>query len=328
MPPAAQANTSQSIDGLPPLEPNTKNQHYVWKHYLNAWAAEGTFCCYWHADNRLLATQPKRVASQTYFYEAQELTDGDLEFLDLVLGQATDAPLREINKNFIQLTQLPFRIRRLLETSTMPEALRTELEKHLLWAERNSGERFHTSIENEAQDILDKLRNGDATFWDDEEDCINFSYFLSVQYFRTANMQARLGSISATIPGHDPSRTAAVINYMAATNMGASLFREQRAFRIRFLRNRTSVPFITGDQPVLNMLDPTATEDVEIYYPLSPSMALVLTKDMTRFPDGERLATMVEVERYNHAIFSRSNDQVYSNSEAYLRDLVTIDKDL
>ncbi len=22
-------------------EPNAKNQHYVWQHYLNAWAAEG-----------------------------------------------------------------------------------------------------------------------------------------------------------------------------------------------------------------------------------------------------------------------------------------------
>jgi hypothetical protein len=49
-------------------EPNAKNQHYVWQHYLNAWAAEGTFFCYRQKDKKLFPTQPKAVASQTYFY--------------------------------------------------------------------------------------------------------------------------------------------------------------------------------------------------------------------------------------------------------------------
>jgi hypothetical protein len=46
--------------------PNTKNQHYVWQHYLNAWVADGTFCCYRQKDKKLFRTRPKVVASETY----------------------------------------------------------------------------------------------------------------------------------------------------------------------------------------------------------------------------------------------------------------------
>jgi len=62
-------------------ETNAKNQHYVWQHYLNAWATDGTFCCYRQKDSKLFPTQPKAIASQTYFYEAQQLTAGDINLL-------------------------------------------------------------------------------------------------------------------------------------------------------------------------------------------------------------------------------------------------------
>ncbi len=70
------------------------------------------------------------------------------------------------------------------------------------------------------------------------------------------------------------------------------------------------------------MLDPKATDDLELYYPLSPKLAVVLTKDAARFPDRERSVTPFEVERYNYAIYSNSEDQIYSNDAAYLRRLV------
>ena len=65
--------------------PNSKNQHYVWQHYLNAWAAEGTFCCFRHKDRHLFTTQPKSVASETYFYEAHQLTEADRKFIEAII---------------------------------------------------------------------------------------------------------------------------------------------------------------------------------------------------------------------------------------------------
>jgi len=76
------------------------------------------------------------------------------------------------------------------------------------------------------------------------------------------------------------------------------------------------------------MLNPKKTDDVDLYYPLSPTLAIVLTKDSKKFPHQRRRVSQLEVENYNYAIFQASEDQVYSNDETYLRSLVTMGKHL
>jgi len=231
-----------------------------------------------------------------------------------------------LNRDYIKLNQLTFELReRIKRRELLPEA-RIAVEEQLRWAERNLAERYHAGIENKCQDIMDSLRSGDDAFYKDEVRCVDFLYFLSLQYFRTAKMREGLSNISSYVPGHDPRRTANILNHIHATNVGAGLFRQRNAYRIVFLKNHTPIPFIAGDQPVLNMLDPKATEDVELYYPLSPRLAVILTKDTAKFPDRERSVTLFEVERYNYAIYSESEDQIYSNDEAYLRSLVLMGK--
>jgi hypothetical protein len=88
------------------------------------------------------------------------------------------------------------------------------------------------------------------------------------------------------------------------------------------------VPFIAGDQPVINMLDPFATNDLELFYPLSPGLAIVLSKDTVKFRNRQLPVTTFEVERYNYAIYSKSEDQVYSNDESYLRSIVAMGKNV
>ena len=309
-------------------EPNAKNQHYVWQHYLNGWAAEGSFCCYRHKDKKLFPTQPKVVASQTYFYETQQLTGADEKFLEDFISKATDERLRELNRDYVKLTQLPFKLRAQIKGANLLPEVRAVLEEQLRWAERNLGERYHAGIENKCQDILDSLRSESDAFYQDEVRCVDFLHFLSLQYFRTAKMREGLSKIPSYVPGHDPRRTAAILNHIHGTNIGAGLYRERKAYRIVFLKNATATPFIAGDQPVINMLDPTATDDLEFYYPLSPRLAMVLTKDAIKLPDRTRNVAGFEVERYNYAIYSKSDDQIYSSDEAYLRSLVSMGKDV
>jgi hypothetical protein len=309
-------------------EPNAKNQHYVWRHYLNAWAAEGTFFCYRQKNKKLFPTQPKAVASQTFFYETQQLTDADKKFLEDFISKATDERLRALNRDYVKLTQLSFELRAQLKDTNLQPEVRSYLEEQLRWAEKNLGERYHAGIENKCQDILDSLRSESDVFYHDDLRCVDFLYFLSLQYFRTVKMREGLSNVPSYVPGHDPRRTAAVLNHIHATNVGAGLYRERKAYRIVFLRNVTAIPFVAGDQPVINMLDPKATDDLELYYPLTPRLAMVLTKNVVIFPDRTRNVTQFEVERYNYAIYSRSDDQVYSNDQLYLGSLVKIRKDV
>jgi Protein of unknown function (DUF4238) len=310
------------------VEPNAKNQHYVWRHYLDAWAAEDTFCCYFQKNEKLLPTQPKAVASQTYFYEIRQLTDADKKFLDEVISKATDERLRDLNRNYVKLTQLSFDLRAQLRDESLRSEVRGGLEERLRWVQRNLVEHYHAGIENQCQDILDWLRSENDAFYRDKARCSHFLYFLCLQYFRTAKMREGIGSVASSVPGHDQRRTAAILNHIYATNVAAGLYLERKAYRIVFLKNAMSIPFVAGDQPVVNMLDPRATDDLELYYPLSPRLALVLTKDAIASPGRTRNVTAFEVERYNYAIYSASEDQIYSNHASYLRSLVSMPKEV
>jgi hypothetical protein len=308
-------------------EPTTKLQHYVWQHYLNAWAANGTFCCYRQKDKKLFPTQPKAVASETYFYETEQLTAGDIKFLENFISKATDERLRELNLDYVEMTQRTFVLRdNLKRTNVISD--RIAMEHELRWIEKNLVERYHSGIESRCLDILDSLRSADNAFYEDALRCSDFLYFLSLQYFRTAKMRKGVSDVPSYVHDHDPRRTANILNHIHATNVGAALFRERSAYRIVFLKNGNSVPFIAGDQPILNMLDPQATDDLALFYPLSPGLAMMLTKDAKAFPDRERSVTSLEVERYNYAIYSTSEDQIYSNDPTYLRGLVEIGKDV
>jgi hypothetical protein len=70
------------------------------------------------------------------------------------------------------------------------------------------------------------------------------------------------------------------------------------------------------------MLDRKKTNDIALYYPLSPTLAILLTKDSVKFPEQKRRVTLPEVKVYNQSIYSESNNQIYSSDEAYLRSLV------
>jgi hypothetical protein len=147
---------------------------------------EDTFCCYRQKDKRLFPTQPKVVASQTYFYETQRLTDADQKFLEDFIGRASDERLRELNRDYVKMTQLSFDLRERLARADLLPAARAGLEDELRWVERNLIERYHAGIENKCQDILGALRTEDDLFYHDDVRCADFLYFLSLQYLEIA----------------------------------------------------------------------------------------------------------------------------------------------
>jgi hypothetical protein len=126
--------------------------------------------------------------------------------------------------------------------------------------------------------------------------------FISLQFSRTLKLRNGLQNMPAYVPGHDPSKTADILSQIFATNLGAALFRERKSYAIVFLENLTPTPFISGDQPVVNMLNPKETEDVELYYPVSPGLAILLTKDVHKFTSRRQTVSIFEIERYNYAI--------------------------
>lgn len=90
-------------------------------------------------------------------------------------------------------------------------------------------------------------------------------------------------------------------------------------FKLVLLDNDTSTPFITADQPTVNLQaghNQEAPYRFELFYPLSPKQAMLLLETSSNhgnFPLGE-----LSVNAYNMMIAESSYEQKFSNSEEYL----------
>jgi hypothetical protein len=99
-------------------------------------------------------------------------------------------------------------------------------------------------------------------------------------------------------------------------NIARSLFLDRKRILPVILNNLTEVEFITGDQPIVNLLavaDRPATE-LSLYYPLSPTKALLLSDA------GRRL--MVTNDSFNEKWAVELNRKIAENShsQVFARD--------
>ena len=299
----------------------TENQHYVWQKYLKEWTVDNFLQCYRRSTRRIHRLGTKSVGSDLFFYASEELTAGDHKFLDLLISNFATEELRELARGWITTFQMTYKLKTVVEH--LPEAARIKAEEELEFANKMMGELLHGRIENKSLPLLAALREGDTAFLEYVEHRNDFVFFLFNQYFRTRKMRLAFPYHSSPIDGHDPRRTALLESIILSGNVGASLIAQWNRYRPIILINETSIPFITGDQPVLNLLGEAGGEtgsSIEIYYPLSPSIAFILSDNHEKHPENVRKLKEMEVEMYNFKIYEASQDEIYSNDRAYLRE--------
>lgn len=304
----------------------TTNQHYVWQHYLRAWGAPKKIWCKRIDLSQPFETSPRNVGAERFFYEFQELTNDDLAYLEDVILKSNDEGLQKLNRGWIKSFQMTFDIRKRLSGAEMDPKIRTELECKLREVEKTMGETFHGATEDRAIPILDALRKGNLDFYADQAASFTFIEYISHQYFRTAKLRNAMLAIPNPLP-HDVSRTWPVEAFIYATNLASSFVRQQLEYRIVLLRNKSQVAFITGDQPVINLLS-VDDKEVDLYYPLQPDLAMIYTTDRTRYAGDTDDVGAISVEGYNHRIYAKSDSQIYGNEPAYLASLASLPKDV
>ena len=294
-----------------------KNQHYVWQYYLQAWTTGNKIFCYRQRDGKIIHTNTKNIGSETYFYRVHKLSDMDVHYLERLIAKAGSEELKEVHRGFIRMFQQSFRLENKLKYSRLPDDTKKQIRYDLQLAEKTMGEMYHGLVEFSATELIDRLRREDDTFYADPEKCINLFYFLSNQFFRTARTRRIITSVRHVVPDLDFRRTWQIELHIYATNLGASLIANRLKYQVLFVRNQTSIPFITGDQPVIKLLDEKASE-VELYYPILPSLALILHADSKKYPDKALVVGKLQVENYNYYMYRSSEDQLYADNKEYL----------
>ncbi len=271
----------------------------------------------------MFSTNPRNLASERYFYEFKELGEDELLFVNDFIGRAREAELQAFNKDWLNLFQMPFQVRSFLSSKPPEDPRRVEVEDKLLVIQKTLAEDLHAAYENGAVEMLRNLKEQVDTDWRDPERRGEFLFFLALQYVRTLKHKNAIGGLE--VPAHfDLKSLWSVMQFIFASNIAYGLFSKHEKYNLTFLRNQTEIRFIAGDQPIVN-LNVSDDPDLKLFYPLSPSLALLLS------PSDEIESKYVDVseivaEGYNYLMFCKSEAQVFGADNVYLEGLIKLPK--
>jgi hypothetical protein len=209
--------------------------------------------------------------------------------------------------------------------STGDPAIDAQLDRYIITAE----EEFHARVESDIKPVFDAIRRKDLSFYNDPEFCGQFAHFLSLQNLRTKGVRERFLAAERERPsgfggGFSAERCWNIIAHCAAVNAGASLLLERKKRPLILLENDTGTPFITGDQPTVNLLGASRGETPRLlafYYPVSPKLAVILdeVQERTGFPPGH--VSVGQAEMLNRKIQQAAHKQVFASLRHVLEHL-------
>jgi hypothetical protein len=293
-----------------------RHHHHVWQHYLTPWTTNGAIWCL--RDGRIFLTGTPAAAVENDFYKLHKLTLEDIALLKMLFDGGH--PLsKKTHVELLDKLMVPFRMARQMK-SPLDRVL---INQYVLYYASEVLEEHHTAIETSFIPSLQSALNGDISFYMDDEQCNPFLNYLSTQYWRTKGIKERAIERCNADKSADLSRVWNVLVLKFITDLGISLLLERRRRKLILIRNRTDVPFITGDQPVINLKGarPRPTEAISIYYPISPQRALLLADvdEEPLFP-SERL-TAAQASTLNEMLYKACYKQVFAQSEESLKAL-------
>ena len=288
----------------------------MFRAYLRSWSKNEKIYCL--RAGKIFLSKLGGVACEKFFYKVQDLTPEEVQLIDRTVIEPAAAPLRAPLRQFLSFYSLAPKMKRDFAGSAHPAFLLV-LEELIV----NFAEDYHVEIENNLLLFLKSMLSGNSKFYSDDEQAAKFLYAISVQYTRTKQArEAALSLIGATVAGCDTSRVMSALSHIIAIILGHSLYIDRQRFSLMLIVNDTDTPFITADQPIINLhatFNGKPPEKLEFFYPLSPNRAMLLLEAADKRNDQPISA--VSVNTYNVLMVQNSYEQVFSNSEAYLSSI-------
>ena len=260
------------------------------------------------------------VGVEEDFYAVGDLTPDDVEFLRRAVIANSPVNLRRLHVELLRDFGLVASANQLLKRE--PE-MANGAKEQIRVIVSNLDENYHETIEHDLQHAINCMLRGSVEFFNDAGVAGMFLRALALFSMRTKRTRERIKKlVCVPLPRFDFDRIYGPMIHMLAVNLGANLLADRAKYRIVLLHNETHIPFITGDQPVLNIhedRDETGTpRDIEWYMPLSPRLAMVYVSAEGAPESGSVSITAQEATNYCMRIAENHYDQLYGTDEAML----------
>lgn len=285
-----------------------QNQHYVWKYYLKPWCNRRGLIHFSRKGEEVKVANPNKIMVERNFYELHPFSDDDKEFLKQYVEDTKSPLLRSHHHRLVEMFSFVSDNSELFQSNDMNRiGLLVEIEELL-----------HREIERKAMPILDELREKRKEFLNCNDSAFTFFHFLAHQSLRTKKTRdyLRRPFVRSQRP-YDISNTANISIFMMATTLAHNLYFDENGFDIIFIEGKDRSSFVTGDQPVINLLGNRqwgeSTETL-FYYPLSPRLSCLITTNVYGLKSKQVSSKLVE--RLNGDIAWSSNEFIVGDSES------------
>jgi Protein of unknown function (DUF4238) len=295
-----------------------KRQHYVFRSYLLPWTTNEQL---WAVRaGKIFRPNVRNVGVEAHFYELQELTEEDITLIRRIGIDGAPQYVQERCNTLIDTFTLPFKIKNMIDPGAPDmKAARLWLDERII----NHEEELHGDIENALLPALSDMLAGKTGFYSDKDQAQEFLHAITFQYMRTKKRREAFHALTRIpVAGADVKRFGNLLTLILTLRFADSLYRDRSKFKVVIIDNETGVPFITGDQPIINIhatLRQVASERLEFFYPLSPYRAMLLLEIESEHP---ALVSVDEVANFNNLILRNSHEQVFSNSRESLETLM------
>ena len=207
------------------------------------------------------------------YYKLSRITRADLSFLKALIESTDSEALIQSHRNLVATFAHIASANELIQQSNR---LSTADKRRAQAVVVETEENLQQQVEGDAKPLLDQLRQKRTSFITNYEAAMTFSHFIAQQYLRTKRIRESIGK---ELAARDCAHLKHIVCHIGAVNVGGSLFVDRADFDIIFLESNDDAGFVTGDQPVVNLLgtgDSRETSELAFYYPLSPSLSCVL----------------------------------------------------
>jgi len=304
-----------------------KRQHYVWRHYLRAWADNESIWTYFIEFDKIERTSLMGVAQEKYFYKLVDFTNEEETFLKNFIDRTSPKVVKPLNLDFLNLFTSTSKLKKQLDNTTNIAVDKEKYVKEIRKLEINLMEIAHGKMENLGHKLIAYRSLEDLKTIENDDYIFDAIMFLCFQYFRTKVMKK---SVLKSFDGDRFEELAKkswnIISYSMATTLARSISLHKN-LKFIFIENQTENHFITGDQPIFNILNDKLDDngeviDLELYYPLSPKHALTIHFRPDQIEKYEKKSANNEmVEFLNKKILENSDFFVFADNEELLDKL-------
>jgi Protein of unknown function (DUF4238) len=271
-----------------------KRHHYVWANYLARWGSGTKNVFYTTKNGKFAHDSVRAIVVDDYFYKVTTLTSKHVEVIRSFSRKSPD----HLHQQHMSYLNDFLRMQQAETIYSKSDIRNQQVERHLHAMKCNVLENLHASHEEMVLPVLAALADEKLDVLQDKQHMIDFMAFFGHQISRTKTFRDSAFAVlsrSNTLEIEVADATEHAwwfLSYMIGMNLGFSLYIDRHNARHALLVNDTNVPFITSDQPVVNVhsciseTEFAAPKHADFYYPISPRVAYIIC-DSERFMPGK-----------------------------------------